>query len=246
MSSQKSGRPAVSNVYYCDCPSLCKRRKKVSRATYFAHAPNRNPLGTLEAHTGVLAQLIEAEDGLDDAPPPQKKRRTETQPDLEATASQNSTSSSASGGFAAMQLSDDPSPFTVGDSDGFGKVLDEEDDTPDPGSLADPFVVDEPDDERPKTPLFTPDSPPPSPITVPQQPPDNMQPPSHENPLPPNPSIHERLSSIESVRNTQLFLRALEGATLEGSGLDEDVIDRLRNPIQECVDISDVRLDDYD
>ncbi|KAJ6525541.1 hypothetical protein DFH09DRAFT_846468, partial [Mycena vulgaris] len=44
---------------------------------------------------------------------------------------------------------------------------------------------------------------------------------------------------IESVRNTQLFIRALEGATLEGSGLDEDVIDRLRNPIQECVDISD-------
>ncbi|KAJ7083268.1 hypothetical protein C8R43DRAFT_834445, partial [Mycena crocata] len=46
------------------------------------------------------------------------------------------------------------------------------------------------------------------------------------------------LSSIESVRNTQLFIRALEGATLEESELDADVIYRLRNPIQECVDIS--------
>ncbi|KAJ7474647.1 hypothetical protein B0H11DRAFT_1654288, partial [Mycena galericulata] len=47
------------------------------------------------------------------------------------------------------------------------------------------------------------------------------------------------LSTIDSIRTTQLFIRALEGASLDDSGLDADVVHRLRNPIQECVDISD-------
>ncbi|KAJ7202624.1 hypothetical protein GGX14DRAFT_306263, partial [Mycena pura] len=35
------------------------------------------------------------------------------------------------------------------------------------------------------------------------------------------------------------FIRALEGATLDNSGLDPNVVHSLRHPIQECVDVSD-------
>ncbi|KAJ7812530.1 hypothetical protein B0H13DRAFT_1666159, partial [Mycena leptocephala] len=33
--------------------------------------------------------------------------------------------------------------------------------------------------------------------------------------------------------------KALDGASLDGSGLDVDAVDRLRHPIQSCVDLSD-------
>ncbi|KAJ7893765.1 hypothetical protein B0H13DRAFT_1505852, partial [Mycena leptocephala] len=46
-------------------------------------------------------------------------------------------------------------------------------------------------------------------------------------------------SSVDDVRNAQLFIKALEGATLDESGLDSDTLARLRNPIWESVDISD-------
>ncbi|KAJ6596696.1 hypothetical protein B0H10DRAFT_1736855, partial [Mycena sp. CBHHK59/15] len=46
-------------------------------------------------------------------------------------------------------------------------------------------------------------------------------------------------SAIDDIRTTQLFIRALEGALLEDSGLADDIIHRLRNPIQEAVDVGD-------
>ncbi|KAJ7240825.1 hypothetical protein B0H12DRAFT_989214, partial [Mycena haematopus] len=46
-------------------------------------------------------------------------------------------------------------------------------------------------------------------------------------------------SAVEDVRTAQLFIKALEGASLDESGLDADIIHRLRNPIEECVDISE-------
>ncbi|KAJ7233689.1 hypothetical protein C8J57DRAFT_1090332 [Mycena rebaudengoi] len=53
------------------------------------------------------------------------------------------------------------------------------------------------------------------------------------------PPISQNLSIIPDIRNIQQFIRALEGATLDDSGLDLETIDRLRNPIQSCVDIRD-------
>ncbi|KAJ7745035.1 hypothetical protein B0H14DRAFT_2406787, partial [Mycena olivaceomarginata] len=44
-------------------------------------------------------------------------------------------------------------------------------------------------------------------------------------------------SSIPDIEAAQLFIKVLEGASLDKSGLDADVIDRLRNPIRECVDV---------
>jgi CCR4-NOT transcriptional regulation complex NOT5 subunit len=44
---------------------------------------------------------------------------------------------------------------------------------------------------------------------------------------------------VQDIETAQLFLKALEGASLDDSGLDPETIDRLRNPITECVDISD-------
>ncbi|KAJ7131581.1 hypothetical protein C8R43DRAFT_832208, partial [Mycena crocata] len=44
---------------------------------------------------------------------------------------------------------------------------------------------------------------------------------------------------IDDVRNAQLFIKALDGATLDNGDLPADVVHRLRNPIQSCVDIKD-------
>jgi hypothetical protein len=59
--------------------------------------------------------------------------------------------------------------------------------------------------------------------------------------IPPAPErpIYEPLSAVQDIETAQLFLKALEGASLDDSGLDPETIDRLRNPITECVDISD-------
>ncbi|KAK6988374.1 hypothetical protein R3P38DRAFT_2413827, partial [Favolaschia claudopus] len=46
-------------------------------------------------------------------------------------------------------------------------------------------------------------------------------------------------SAVGDVKAAQLFIKALEGAALDGSGLDEDSLARLKNPIQEPVDIWD-------
>ncbi|KAJ6498757.1 hypothetical protein C8R45DRAFT_787665, partial [Mycena sanguinolenta] len=47
------------------------------------------------------------------------------------------------------------------------------------------------------------------------------------------------LSAVQDIQTAQLFIQALESASLDDSGLDADTIDRLRNPITESVDISD-------
>jgi hypothetical protein len=46
-------------------------------------------------------------------------------------------------------------------------------------------------------------------------------------------------SRIENVRLAQQFIQEISCATLDGGKLDEDVVSRIRNPIQEPVDISD-------
>ncbi|KAJ8487112.1 hypothetical protein ONZ45_g14448 [Pleurotus djamor] len=47
------------------------------------------------------------------------------------------------------------------------------------------------------------------------------------------------LSAIESVRLTQEYIRLIESATLETAMLDDDTLERLRDPPQHPVDISD-------
>jgi hypothetical protein len=51
-------------------------------------------------------------------------------------------------------------------------------------------------------------------------------------------------SCIENVRITQQYTQAISSATLDNSGLNEDVVERLRNPLEGEVDLSDpdVRL----
>src|SRR5262249_2984516 len=49
----------------------------------------------------------------------------------------------------------------------------------------------------------------------------------------------ESASTIENVRIVQQFIEELRSATLENGGLDEDTLDRLRNPPHELVAISD-------
>ncbi|KAF8989522.1 hypothetical protein BDZ89DRAFT_1152279 [Hymenopellis radicata] len=49
----------------------------------------------------------------------------------------------------------------------------------------------------------------------------------------------EALSQIDEIRISQLFIKAVQEATLEEGKLEEDTLDRLRNPIEEEVDISD-------
>ncbi|KAJ7434448.1 hypothetical protein B0H11DRAFT_1938656 [Mycena galericulata] len=216
-----SSRPAPT-VYYCDCPVKCKRRKPVKRSTFLAHAPYRKPLSrTLEEHTAAtFDQLMQNENatvGLTDSELPARMKPR----------------------LASPKLSDDPPPFTMGDSDGFGQQLPEDLDIPEPGSLQDP---DQDEQEGPASRIPSPVnrsnlSPPHSPVILPEQPSENY--PLEPAPPRPYPSIHEKLSAIDSIRTTQLFIRALEGASLDDSGLDADVVHRLRNPIQECVDIAD-------
>lgn len=44
-----------SEEYFCNCPEYCKQRKKVSRRTYFNHAPYRQPaLQSLEEFAAVV------------------------------------------------------------------------------------------------------------------------------------------------------------------------------------------------
>ena len=68
---------------------------------------------------------------------------------------------------------------------------------------------------------------------------------SATQPQPPEPAIDlEELSELASLRNLQLtmeFVQALEAASLddEHSRLSEDVLERLRNPVTSCPDVSD-------
>jgi hypothetical protein len=49
----------------------------------------------------------------------------------------------------------------------------------------------------------------------------------------------DRLSRIDSVRFTQQLIQEISSATLENDKLDPDMFERLRNPINEAIDISD-------
>ncbi|KAF7356061.1 hypothetical protein MVEN_00935900 [Mycena venus] len=224
-------------IYYCDCPRYCKVRKVVKRTTFYQHAPYRNPLRSLHDHESALRPFVDGDiagaDRTSPREPPPKKRRL--------ASPVQSDSDNSDSGLAIMLQSDDPVTFVGGDSEGFGQVLPDADDYPDPGSVADPNQLDDNDDPDPivdaSVPSPRPESttPPLSPTTLPQHLDDPPPPP----PPGPNHPIYERLSSIPDVEAAQLFIKALENASLDESGLDADVIHRLRNPIQECVDVSD-------
>jgi hypothetical protein len=56
--------------------------------------------------------------------------------------------------------------------------------------------------------------------------------------------VRQNISRIENVSFTQQLIHELNRGTLDNDKLDQEVIDRLRNPIAEPVDIldSDIRL----
>ncbi|KAJ7272743.1 hypothetical protein B0H12DRAFT_1177387, partial [Mycena haematopus] len=216
--------------FYCDCAERCKSvRRLLPRSTWYTHAPYRVPLRPFAEHAAGFGVSVGGDRGNTDTRP-WKKRRIASPAKSDSVP--NSQSSQRSEGFARMESSDDAPPLAVGDSDGFGQSLPEEDDIPDPGSLMDPLDENE-DIQDPPEP-----TPPASPILPPQQP--DADPPPRQN-IPPVPTraIYEPLSAIEDIQTAQLFIQALEGASLDESGLDAEVIHRLQNPIQECVDISD-------
>ncbi|KAJ7265582.1 hypothetical protein C8J57DRAFT_1182705, partial [Mycena rebaudengoi] len=130
-----------------------------------------------------------------------------------------------------MQSSDGPPvPY-----DASQESVHADDDVPDPGSLADQEKEqeEEEDDDEPQ-PLTPPPLPPRSPSPEPL--PDLLRRAADDGPVP---SITDKLSDRPEIRTVQLFIRELQTATLEESGLDADSIHRLRNPITEIVDISD-------
>ncbi|KAJ8522775.1 hypothetical protein ONZ45_g652 [Pleurotus djamor] len=47
------------------------------------------------------------------------------------------------------------------------------------------------------------------------------------------------LSAIKLIRLMQEYIRLVEAATLDKDSLDDDILDRLRNPLQNPVDVSD-------
>jgi hypothetical protein len=49
----------------------------------------------------------------------------------------------------------------------------------------------------------------------------------------------DRLSRIDSFRFTQQLIQEISSATLENDKLDPDMFERLRNPINKAIDISD-------
>ncbi|KAK7059517.1 hypothetical protein R3P38DRAFT_3167931 [Favolaschia claudopus] len=97
------------------------------------------------------------------------------------------------------------------------------------GSLADPALPEAQDEDAAM------DAPP---LPPPHLPLEDI-PPLQLPPDQPLPRIYHNLSAVGDVKAAQLFIKALEGAALDGSGLDEDSLARLKNPIQEPVDIWD-------
>ncbi|KAF7358561.1 hypothetical protein MSAN_01194300 [Mycena sanguinolenta] len=209
--------------YFCDCAEYCNSvRQPVSRSTWYTHAPYRN-LSTLHSFNDYAAGLGLSIDGdlANTDTRPLKKRRLASP--VKPDSLPGSQSSQRSEGLARMEHSDDPPELPVGDSDGFGQSLPEEDDVPDPGSLADPL-----DENEDMQDMHEPTSLP-SPILSPQQL-DNQTDAPRQNipPAPPRP-IHEPLSAVEDIRTAQLFIRALEGASLDDSGLDAEILSPSQN-----------------
>ncbi|KAJ6468529.1 hypothetical protein C8R47DRAFT_1078323 [Mycena vitilis] len=189
---------STSREYSCDCPRYCKRPTPVSKATYYSHAPYRPRQETLSRALEQPAALLGHFTGVQDraAPqipdnlqPPRKRQKLSLDRDSD---SESASSDGGDGGLASMQLSDDPPPFAVGDSDGFGQTLEDKDDIADPGSIANP----QDDLDGPATPPV---------LTPPESPrPESPPPPAiilHDPPPPLPASIHEKLSKVEDPDN---------------------------------------------
>ena len=50
--------------------------------------------------------------------------------------------------------------------------------------------------------------------------------------------LHDKLSAIGEISTVQRFIKALDGASLDDYGLDEDIVDHLRNLIQHSVNLT--------
>ncbi|KAJ7862270.1 hypothetical protein B0H14DRAFT_2575536 [Mycena olivaceomarginata] len=215
-------------IYYCDCPRYCKVRKAVKKTTFYEHAPYRNPLRSLGEHESALRLFLDGDIGAADhnssREPLPKKRRL--------ASPVQSDSDDSDSGLATMLPSDDPPPLARGDSEGFGEFLLDADDFPDPGSVVDPNQLHDDDNPDPIVDVPSPRPESTTPPLSPRVPPDDAppDPPPAPPPPPPGPDrpIYERLSSIPDIEAAQLFIKALESASLDESGL---VISYLREAI---------------
>ncbi|KAJ6511946.1 hypothetical protein C8R47DRAFT_674021 [Mycena vitilis] len=202
----------TSERYYCDCPVYCKHRKRVERSTWFEHAKYRNTLRSFDEHAAGLGLLMDGDlrgtTAVSEGPP--VKRRCLDSP----ARSQSSVSSNGSTGYATMQMSDDPPPLQVADSDGFGEMLPEEDDIPDPGSVADPIPEEDTDDEDEDPdadpPASEPPTPPLDPSNTPHAPPEVIPPPN----LLPAANGKLSMADAQSQRGSKRLVEDDENVTL--------------------------------
>lgn len=135
--------------FYCDCPTLCKERKLVSRTTYFKHAPYRRQLTSqfhnfLESYGNSSGTSIEAAAGSgieDDRDLRRKRARLQDEDSEEHTGDVelNQEGSEVDVDFNVDDQADDNEPLSRGGNTQMGRES---------GGNGEPFEYGDPNDDR--------------------------------------------------------------------------------------------------